>query len=234
MALPKLNDAPKYELIIPSTKKKMRFRPFLVKEQKILLIAMESEDKSMIANSIADTISSCAQEDLDINSLTMFDIEYLFTQIRGKSVGESANILAKCSECEAENKLNVPLDKIKIEINDKNKSIEINSEYTLNMKYPKFTDAIKIASSDKSNIDQMYELIYACLDTLATQEELIDFKDEPKEEIETFLDGLTQEQFDGISEFVSNMPSLKHDVKFKCNECKESNTLTLNGIQDFF
>src|SRR5210317_1903295 len=112
MALPKLNDTPKYDIVIPSTKANVKFRPFLVKEQKVLLIAMESQDQTQILNAIVDTIRACAQSDINVAKLTAFDIEYLFTKIRSKSVGEKATVAIKCSECEHSNKVDVNLDKI--------------------------------------------------------------------------------------------------------------------------
>ena len=113
MALPKLNDAPKDEVIIPSTKQEIRFRPFLVKEQKILLMALETKDEKSVLSAITDTLTSCIIDDINISRLTSFDVEYLFTQIRAKSVGETANMIFKCTECEAENEVDLKLDDIK-------------------------------------------------------------------------------------------------------------------------
>ena len=114
MALPKLNDVPKYEITIPSTDKKVYFRPFLVKEQKVLLIALESQDEKQILQAVVDTIKACIYEDIEIDKLAIFDLEYIFLQIRGKSVGETADLIMKCRECNHENKVKVDLEEIKI------------------------------------------------------------------------------------------------------------------------
>ena len=114
MAIPQINDTPSYEVQIPSTQQQLKFRPFLVKEQKILLLAMESEDEKQILGAITDTISSCSESQLDVNRLTTFDVEYLFTQIRSKSVGETSKVSVKCKHCEAANELSIQLDDIKL------------------------------------------------------------------------------------------------------------------------
>ena len=134
MALPKLNDMPKYSVTIPSSKQEVRIRPFVVKEEKILLIAMESQDPKQIANAILDTIVSCTEEQIDANSLTSYDVEYLFLQIRGKSVGEKSNVILKCMECGHDNEVTIDLGDIKIEGNIPDKKIKITDQISLEMK----------------------------------------------------------------------------------------------------
>ena len=138
MALPKLNDAPKYDVIIPSTKQEIRFRPFLVKEQKILLMALETKDQKSILNAITDTLKSCIVDEINVSRLTSFDVEYLFTQIRAKSVGESTKIGFLCTKCETENEVTIKLDDIKIDVPKKKMSVAINDQYTIDMKYPTY------------------------------------------------------------------------------------------------
>ena len=134
MPLPIVNEVPRYTLTVPSTKKEFRYRPFLVKEQKVLLIALESQDNKQILSSIVDTISSCIDEDIDLSSLTTFDVEYMFTRIRAKSVGETSKIIVKCSECEADNEHEVQLDQITVDVPDKIQNIQLNDKYTLKLK----------------------------------------------------------------------------------------------------
>ena len=235
MALPVVNEVPRYTLTVPSTKKEIRYRPFLVKEQKILLIALESQDNKQILSSIVDTIKSCIDEDVDINSLTTFDVEYMFTRIRAKSVGETSKIVVKCSECEADNEYQVELDKIKIDVPDKIKNIELNDTYTLKLKYPMYSHMTKADLSDRASASEtLYFLTLGCLDSLQSEEENFSFKDETKKDTEDFLDSLTSEQFNMIMEFVNNVPSLTHDIHFPCISCNHDNTYTLRGINDFF
>jgi hypothetical protein len=236
MALPQLNDIPKYETIIPSTQKSVRFRPFLVKEQKVLLMALESQNERSIVNAITDTLKSCIVDPIKLNSLTTFDVEYLFTQIRSKAVGESTDIGLKCTSCEHVNEIKVNLEKIKIDVPKKIPSIKINDTYTLNMKYPSYAQAIELEMDNgaATYTEQVYNSIITSLDSLQTEDEIIKFDEEPKEEVEKFLEQLTTPQFDKLMEFVQALPKLKHDIEFKCEKCKHENKVVLQGINDFF
>ena len=235
MPLPIVNEVPRYTLTVPSTKKEFRYRPFLVKEQKVLLIALESQDNKQILSSIVDTISSCIEEDLDKSSLTTFDVEYMFTRIRAKSVGETSKIIVKCSECEADNDHEVQLDQINVEVPDKIEKIQLNDQYTLKLKYPMYSHMTKADLSEgASSAETLYYLTIGCLDSLQSEEENFSFKDETKKDTEDFLDSLTSEQFSEIMEFVNTVPSLTHDIEFTCTTCNKDNTYTLRGINDFF
>lgn len=236
MALPKLNDVPKYELVIPSTGKTVSFRPFLVKEQKVLLMALESQDEKQVLNAIVSTITSCLYDNIRFDSLTTFDIEYLFTQIRAKSVGEKSTVNLKCMECEELNEVIIPLDDIKVNMGNVDKIIKINDKFSIEMKYPKYS-AILLAPEEKqgdSFTEAIYEMAVMCLGYLITEEERINFDDEPRESIDGFLENLTANQFEQIMEFVNNIPKLTHDVEYTCDKCNHDNKITLQGIQDFF
>ena len=236
MALPNINETPNYEMTIPSSGKGVSFRPFLTKEQKILLIALETQDEKQILTAITNTIEACV-DNIDMNKLTTFDVEYIFTQIRSKSVGEKSHIGIKCSNCEETNEVTINVEEIKIEVPDKkNSDIRLNDEYTLTMKFPNYihmlnNDRLK---NSKSATGMLIELIIGCLDSLKSEEENIKFKDEPIEEVEAFVDSLTSEQFNSIMEFVNNIPKLKHKVDFVCESCETKNSHELVGINDFF
>ena len=234
MALPKLNDVPKYELTIPSTDKKVYFRPFLVKEQKVLMMALETQDDKQILKSITDTIEACLEEDINVNTLATFDVEYMFTQIRAKSVGETTEILAECTHCNAQNKVKVKLDDIKIDVNKDDQIIKLNELYTIKMRYPKYTSMIDKDEGETSVTKVLYNLVMTCLDELRTENEIIKFDDEPESEVVSFIENITTDQFDMLLKFVNELPSLKHDIEFKCESCNEENKLTLKGIADFF
>ena len=236
MALPKINDVPKYELVIPSTKQSVKFRPFLVKEQKVLLMAMESQDPKQIVNAITDTIKVCLLSDTDFNRLTSFDVEYLFIQIRAKSVGERSNLSLLCQECEKSTEVVVDLEKIVVDVPKTSMSVKLNDQYNLKLRYPTYTSMLQndIMTQTKSTTEMIYQLIIACLDSLQSQENNIKFDDESREEVTKFLEGLTSQQFDQLVTFVQNSPKLKHKINFECKHCKHPNTITLEGIQDFF
>ena len=234
MALPKLNENVKYEGIVPSKQQAVKFRPFLVKEQKVLLMALESQDQKIILNSIVDTIDACVIDPLKTSTLTTFDVEYMFTQIRSKSVGESVEVNLICQKCEHQTPTSIKLEDIKIDVPKAKNQIKLNEQYTLNLKYPMYSSTIDHVIEDGSNTEQMYKLIVSCLDSLETPAERISFSDETPEDVESFIENLNSVQFEGIMEFVQNLPQLKHDVDFVCEACKKENKITLQGMQDFF
>ena len=190
---------------------------------------MESQDQTQILNAIVDTIRACAQSDINVSKLTAFDIEYLFTKIRSKSVGEKATVAIKCSECENSNKVDVNLDKI-----DKTNKIKLNDHYTIQMKYPTYLDILNTNIKTETTADQLYATIIMSLDKLFTKDEIIEMADESWEEKEQFIDSLTTEQFNSIVQYMTNAPSLKHNIEFKCESCGADNEVTLNGLRDFF
>lgn len=236
MALPQINELPRYELTIPSSKQQVSFRPFLVKEQKTLLIALESQDESQILRAVVDTIGSCVNEQIKLETLATFDVEYMFTMIRSKSVGENANINLKCTKCEEYTEVVVPLEDIKVEIPEEMPTVKLNDNYTVQLKYPQYKGLQKELNSSNPDTlaDAMIDMIILCLDKLMTEDELINFADETKENIITFIESLNTQQFEQLIEFVQNLPKLSHDVSFECEHCNEDNTVLLQGIQDFF
>ena len=139
MALPKLNDSPKYELVIPSTQKAVRFRPYLVKEEKVLMMAMESQDEAQVLGAITDTIAACVDDNIKISKLTTFDVEYMFIQIRAKSVGESIELNMACKECEHQTAVSVKLDDVKIDVPKVSNMIELSDQISIEMRWPTYT-----------------------------------------------------------------------------------------------
>ena len=234
MALPKLNETPKYDLVIPSTQQNVRFRPHLVKEEKILMMAMESQDQKQALAAIVDTIGSCVQEDLNTSDLTTFDVEYLFTQIRSKSVGETAKIAVPCQHCETENEVVVKLDDIKVGNPPGLESkIQITDSIALQMRWPSYNELVDF-NQDLNQTELTFKMIASCIDSVLTDEEAIKMKDEPEKERMDFIESLSSEQFDKIRVYVEKMPRMEHKVQFECVECKKGNDITLSGISDFF
>lgn len=236
MALPKLNSSPKYELTIPSTGKTVRFRPFLVKEQKVLLIAYESKDKKQVIHAILDTIRACAEDEINVNDLTTFDVDYIFTQIRAKSVGEKVDLRIKCTHCESFNDIQINIEDIKVEVEEGSKVVKLTDEISVKLRYPNYGQFLKnpYMFDSKSDTQTVLEIIVSCIESVMTEEENISLKDESREEIERFIDSMTSDQFEKISEFVQKMPQLKHDVSFTCTNCEEVAEAQLRGIDDFF
>ena len=238
MPLPKIA-TPTYELVIPSSKKKIKYRPFLVKEEKILILAMESEDTNQIANAVKNVISSCIlSRGIKVEKLSTFDIEYLFLNIRGKSVGEQIEVMVTCPD---DKKTKVPtsinIDSIKVQIDDKHsKDIVLDDQYTLRMKYPSLSEFIKnnFANIDDINVDDTFELIASCIEQVYSEEESFASSDCTKKELSQFLEQLNTSQFKEIEKFFETMPKLSHKVKVINPNTQVENEIVIEGLQSFF
>ncbi len=238
MALPQLkNDVPKYEMTVPSTGEVVKYRPFLVKEQKVLLVAFESKDSKQILNSMLDSISSCVPN-IKLDSLATFDVDYMFTQVRSKSVGETSTILHACQNCNEENEVKVRLDEIKVNIPEnwkKTTEIEISKDISVELKFPTYKDISYLNIDDNaSDAELLMDTVAACMKAVKTEDEYILIKDEPKEEVEKFINSLTNQQLEKITNFASNAPKLSHTQNYECKKCKTENKIELSGLQDFF
>lgn len=232
MALPKLNENPKYTLTIPSTGKKVKFRPYLVKEEKVLLIASESEDPNQMMDAILDTLNACVQEKVKMDDLTTFDIEYLFLKIRSKSVGETSTLNVNCTDCKDPNEYVVNLEDIECSAN-KNVSnlIELDDRITVEMRYPSYKNILL----QENNEEEMgFQIIANSLQAVITDEERFEIADEPPEDVRAFVESMTKEQFEKISMFLVDMPQVRHTVEFECKSCGKPNEIELKGIQSFF
>ena len=238
MPLPKIA-TPSYELVIPSSKKKIKFRPFLVKEEKILILAMESQDTKQIANAVKNVISSCiSTRGIKVEKLSTFDIEYLFLNIRGKSVGEQIEVMVTCPD---DRKTQVPsvinIDSIKVQI-DKSHSrdIVLDDQYTLRMKYPSLDEFIKNNFSNVGdiNVDDTFDLIASCIEQVYSEEESFAASDCTKKELSQFLEHLNSSQFKEIEKFFDTMPKLSHTVKVINPNTQVENEIVIEGLQSFF
>ena len=237
MALPLVNVTPKYELNIPSTGQLIRFRPYLVKEEKVLLMAFESKDSRTILRAMLDIIGACIEEDIDLNSLATFDVEFMFLKIRGKSVGETSNVVVKCKHCEADNEVSINLDEVELTASEKSNVIELTQDISIEMKYPSYSNMLdsNIMTEDHTpNASDLINVITQGISAVLTEEERFDAKDYSKEELEAFVDSLTSEQFTKLASFFDDMPQLQHDINFACSSCGEQNSFELSGMADFF
>ena len=236
MALPILNDKPKYHLIVPSTGKDVRYRPYLVKEEKILMMALESQDKQQTLDAIVDTIMACVDGEIVRDELTVFDIEYIFLKIRSKSVGEKITIGLKCNVCENPNEVDINVDDVPVPAVKKDDAvIELDKNIHLTMRYPNFKDMGEMdLIEDVTDTEKTFELITKCLYSVQTGDENILIADEPKANVNAFIESLSAAQFEKIKNFVQNMPRLEKEVRFKCAHCESENSGILRGIEDFF
>ena len=238
MPLPKIA-TPTYELVLPSSSRKIKFRPFLVKEEKILILAMESQDSKQIANAVKDVISHCIlTRGIKVEKLSTFDIEYLFLNIRGKSVGEDIEVMISCRD---DGKTQVPasinIDAIKVITSDEHeKDIKLDEQYTLRMKYPSLNEFIKtnFAATDNVNVDDTFDLIASCIDQVYNEEESWTGADCTKKELKDFLEQLDSKQFKMVEKFFETMPKLSHTVKVTNPNTKKECEIKLEGLQNFF
>jgi hypothetical protein len=238
MPLPTIS-TPTYELEIPSTRKKITYRPFLVKEEKVLIIAMESEDPKQIASAVKTVISNCIlTKGIKVENLATFDIEYLFLNIRGKSVGETVEILVTCPD-DGETKIPIEINLDDIEVHsakEHTRDIKLDSNLTLRMKYPSMNEFIKNNFINMSNvsIDETFDLICSCIEQVFSEEESWTASDCSKKELVDFLEQLSSNQFKQIEKFFETMPKLSHTIKFVNPKTKVENEVVLEGLTDFF
>lgn len=232
MALPRLNETPSYEVKIPSTGQKVSYRPYLVKEEKVLMMAFESGDQKQALRSIVDTLKACIQEDIDLVTLTSFDIEYLFTQIRSRSVGENANILIPCKECDHKNEIELDVSTIEVNIPKVDKVIRLTDQISVEMKYPSY-QALMVTDLEAGELELGMALIGQCIDAVLTEEERYDASEVSAEDIQQFIESMTAVQFQSVAEFIQTLPALSKDIDFTCKSCGSENTTTLKGLNDF-
>jgi hypothetical protein len=231
MSLPKIS-VPTYTLIIPSTGKKIQYRPFLTKEEKILLIALESEDDEQIITSIKNIISSCVNTEINVSDLSIFDIEYIFLNLRARSVGEIIELKITCPDDDTTQvNVKINIDDIKVEKNPKHSSeIKINEDILLKMKYPNIDTLLE----DHENVDETIDVIAKCISKIITKDNEYDCNLVSKEELLEFVDTLPVNSFKEIQKFFSSIPKLKHTIKVKNPNTQVVSEVTISGVYNFF
>ena len=238
MPLPKIA-TPTYELELPSTEQTIQYRPFLVKEEKVLVIALESEDTKQITTAIKSVIKNCIlTKGIKVETLPTFDIEYLFLNIRGKSVGEEIEVNLVCPDDEETQVSTViNLDDIKVQKNeDHTNQIKIDKSIMMEMKYPSLDEFIKnnFDFNDATQVDQSFKLIASCIDKIYTEDEVWASEDCTKKEMNDFLESMNSAQFKEIEKFFTTMPKLSHTIKVTNPETKVESDVVLEGLASFF
>jgi hypothetical protein len=235
MALPTLN-VPYYETTLPCTGRKIKYRPFLVKEEKVLLVAAEDGSNSVVSKALIDVVNACCSEDIHASSLPVSDLEYLFLQIRIKSVGEVVEANIPCQHCEEPTKIHVDLTKVDVNKEDSvDPVIQLTDEVGVKLNYPSMDIVTKNATEDgEIDTSQSFDVVADCIEYIFDKDSTYSSEDHTKEEIIEFLDSLSQKQFSKITDFFSTIPSMTYDLNYKCPLCKKENEKKLEGIQDFF
>ena len=238
MPLPKIA-TPTYELELPSTEQTVRYRPFLVKEEKLLVLALETEDTKQITNAIKSVLKSCVlTKGVKVETLPTFDIEYLFLNIRGKSVGEELEVKVICPDDEkTEVPITIDLDEVKVQKSEgHNKQLKLDDNLMMEMKYPSLEQFIKnnFDFNDANQMEQSFDLIGSCIDKIYSEEEVWATADCTKKEVKEFLESMNSSQFKDIEKFFETMPKLSHTIKVKNPKTKVESEVVLEGLASFF
>lgn len=237
MSLPKMQ-LPLYTVVVPSTKKEVKFRPFLVKEEKALLIAQHSEDSKVMVNTLKSIILDCVQDQIDVDKLAMFDYEYLFTQIRSKSVGEIVDLIFLCDNCtddKARAKVSMDITKFKVQFNENHTNkIQLTDSIGILMKYPNLDTIEELEKASKGDVDSIFTVVADCIEFIYDGDEVYPIKEQTKEEVLEFLNNLTQEQFNKIQTFFDTMPKMSQPIEYDCPVCTKHHVKVLEGLASFF
>ena len=238
MPLPKIA-TPTYQMVLPSTKKTINYRPFLVKEEKLLVLALESEDQKQITQAVKSVIKNCiTSRGVKVETLPTFDIEFLFLNIRGKSVGEVVDVnITAPDDGETQIPVQIVLDEIKvIEPDGHDKTIKLDDSLRMDMKYPSLEQFISnnFGIGAEMNLEKSFELIASCIDKVYNEEEVWDSSDVSKKELMEFLEGMNSAQFKDIEKFFETMPKLSHTIEVTNPKTGEKSDVTLEGLSSFF
>ena len=239
MPLPKIS-APTYELVLPSSGKKVKYRPFLVREEKILIMALESEDTKQITTAIKDVLSTCIlSRGIKIDKLATFDIEYLFLNVRAKSVGETVEVNVTCpDDGKTQVQMEIDIDSIKIQRDPEHTNIiKLDDNLSIQMNYPSLNQFIETnfdTNTDQSQVDQSLEVIMTCIGQVYNQDESWEASECTKKELKDFVESMNSKQFKEVENFFSTMPKLTHNIKVTNPETKVDSTVVLEGLASFF
>ncbi len=233
MALPKLN-TPQYQLELPSTGGKIKYRPFLVKEQKLLMMAQESENETEVSDAISSIITSCTEGVIDAKNSPLFDVEYVFLQLRAKSVGESAEVKVKCPD---DNKtfadVKIKLDDVEVHMTaDHTNVVEITDKIKVIMKYPVLNDMKKV-NNQRNQVDNVFSLLKSCIHEVHDADVVYNRVDMSDKDIEEFVDSLNTAQFESLMNFFNTMPKLRHTINVTNPKTKVKSEVLLEGLDSF-
>ena len=235
MALPKLT-TPEYTLVVPSTGEEIKYRPFLVKEEKILLIALESEDQNQINDAVLNIVSECTFGKISGTDTPVFDMELAFVRIRGKSVGEKVTLSLLCPDDEKTRvSYDLNLDDVDVHMTDDHTNVvELTDDISLVMKYPTVKDSYSIGDDEGSQTVKIFDMLKRCIVEIHDGEEVHNVIDVSKKELTEFFESMTQQQFELLQEFFNTMPKLRHAIEVKNPKTKKKNEILLEGLGDFF
>lgn len=232
MALPRVNSSPKYDTMIPSLNKTVHYRPYLVKEEKVLMMALESNDNKQMLNAVVDTIQSCVTEDIEREKLTSFDVEWLFTKIRSKSVGETSKVSIKCESCDTENEVTIDLNQLKLTEIKEPEVIKLTDQISIKMKYPKYDELMQYDLTE-TTVETSFNLLGKCIESVMTENENFNLQDESESEIKEFIESLTSDQLLSMQKFMDQIPKVRYELSYTCSGCGKHQNKVMEGLQSF-
>ena len=232
--LPKLA-TPKYDMIVPSTGESITYRPYVVREEKILLIALESQDESAVEKAVMNIIKECVESPINIKNLTTFDVEFIFVTLRSKSVGEGIKVNPSCTKCETPNEVRINLEKVNVTNTEDvvDKHVKLTGDISLDLKWQTMSDRLS-DSQRKTETDAIINTIANSIETIYSGEEIFAAKNSKHAEMVDFVEGLNSDQFNNIIEVLAKQPTLNYKLEFDCSDCGEHNEKVLSGLVDFF
>ena len=240
MGLPKIA-IPEYSLTLPSNGKKIRYRPFLVKEEKLLLIAMESKDDQQIITATRNVLKNCVFDDIDIDNMPTFDMEYIFLWLRGRAKGEVVELKYTCPDCTNPLNVDINLEDVKVQtFEEHTNKIQVNDDIGIVLKYPNIAMQTKIDNSDDNEIETLFKSIRLCIDYIYDSEAMYSSKDHTDKELQEFIESFTDAQFQKVKSFFDTMPKLQHKINLHCTfkkkktVCGYTEEMVLEGLQSFF
>jgi hypothetical protein len=239
MALP-MNATPVYTLTVPSTQKQFKYRPFLVKDEKALLIAQQSEEHVVMLDTVKSVIAACAKSDIDVDKLASFDIEYIFLQMRAMSVGEAVDLIFQCDvdhgvdNERAQSAVRVNLLEVKVEnFEGHTNKISLFDDVGIMLKYPTINTLKRLEETNSNDVDQVFDVIVDCIDYIYNTDEVFPAKDQTRQELIEFLNNLTSDQFEKLQQFFYTMPQLRAYVKYTCPVCNKDHNKYMEGLASF-
>ncbi len=228
----RFSSIPTYELTLPSSGKKIKYRPFVVKEEKVLLLALQDTNENHVINTLKDLIHSCTFESLQVDKLPSVDIEYLFIMIRNKSLGEGLELEVTCSKCEKKINVMCNLDNVQVKKVDAEKVIRLADNLVVTMRYPTLEMSLNLTELD--DLQKTIEVMAKCVEFIEYDGKLFDTDELPFEEVVEFIENLTQKQLDKLDKFLETTPQVTFDDTVKCKACGHVNNIHIEGISDFF
>lgn len=225
-----------YFMNLPRDGASVEYRPYLIKEEKILLQAMESGAEDQIIHAIKSVISNCTFGKINVDDLAMYELEFIFTKLRGVSVGETSEVGIKCNECESTNRIRVDFNKLEVVGDVKGTVIKVNDNVSMRLEFPSMSTILGINKRvpESDQVGRVYAVLEACITAVYNGDEVLDVRDHTPEDVHNFLESLPTAIFNDMRMFVENMPYAKIDTKFQCKECGSINEIELRGIQAFF